>query len=181
MLEKAETTTTTTDLEPNESTINRRYEPIVGQLIDLAYESSQATERDIERSEFSLQHQSSQDIDEESFSLDPAINQSNHSISLEQPLEEEEEIEEEEESNKELEEQLVHEMSESASSSATQQFSDAPKSEENVKQEEGLSRICLRFNATEVGIYLCLFIFVYIYLIYNKFNGILLFILLLVY
>ena len=54
----------------------RRYEPIVGQLVDLTTESSQATERDIEKSEFSLQQQSSQDIDEESCLSLNALNQS---------------------------------------------------------------------------------------------------------
>jgi hypothetical protein len=114
-------TTLTTDLEPNGSTINRRYEPIVGQLIDFGTESSQATERDIERSEFSLQHQSSQDIDEESLSLD-ALNHSIQSISHEEEKEVEVAIEGiEEDSQEEL--ALIQELS-TSESTTTQQLSE---------------------------------------------------------
>jgi hypothetical protein len=114
-------TTLTTDLEPNGSTINRRYEPIVGQLIDFGTESSQATERDIERSEFSLQHQSSQDIDEESLSLG-ALNQSIQSISHEEEKEVEVAIEgTEEDSQEEL--ALIQELS-TSESTTTQQWSE---------------------------------------------------------
>lgn len=121
MICKPTDTTITTDLEPNGSTINRKYEPIVGHLIDFGAESSQATERDIERSEFSLQHQSSQDIDEESLSLD-ALNQSiSHKLEIEVEIAVEQA---EEDSQEEL--ALIEELS-TSESTTTQQFSDDKK------------------------------------------------------
>ncbi|CAG2100744.1 unnamed protein product, partial [Medioppia subpectinata] len=112
--------TVTTDLEQNASVVSKRYEPIVGQLIDLTTESSQATERDIEKSEFSLQHQSSQDIDEESLSLDAL----NHSFSLKDGHEEQAIEEVDEEDSQGL--ALLQELS-TSESTTTQQFSDRKK------------------------------------------------------
>lgn len=139
-------TTITTELEPNGSTINRRYEPIVGQLIDFGTESSQATERDIERSEFSLQHQSSQDIDEESLSLG-ALNQSIQSISHEEEKEIEVPIEgTEEDSQEEL--ALIQELS-TSESTTTQQLSEdklIDVSEEGSVNENSIILINSNFN-----------------------------------
>ena len=132
---KTTETTEVTELEQNESTVNnKRYEPIVGHLIDLMTESSQATERDIEKSEFSLLQQSSQDIDEESLSLD-ALNQS--LSQKEETTEKEEQVlvhEKEEEDSQEL--ALIHELS-TSESTTTQQLSDL-KIPETKAPEEGL-------------------------------------------
>jgi len=110
-------------------------------LIDLGTESSQATERDIERSEFSLQHQSSQDIDEESLSLD-ALNQSNQSVSHKEEIEIEVAIEEaEEDSQEEL--ALLQELS-TSESTTTQQFSDEKKIDVS---EEGSVEVFLKLSS----------------------------------
>lgn len=144
---KTADTTVMTELGPNESTINnnhKRYEPIVGQLIDLTTESSQATERDIEKSEFSLQHQSSQDIDEESLSLDALNPSSSQKVSEMQETSESQIEEQQKLIDKELEEKeeedsqelaLIHELS-TSESTTTQQLSDLKKVEAS---EEGMS------------------------------------------